>query len=188
MRVWIMRHGESESNRFGVWTGQLDIALTEKGREQAVAAGRNLAGVSFDRIYSSDLSRARVTAETVIPGCRYECSELLREMDVGTLAGRSFSQLTAEERESLTSDGFGAFGGESMDGFAIRVREFMKKLESEDGENIAVFTHAGWMRRFFSLALGIECPSGRIVCGNCATAVFEYKHGEWRLHSWINLS
>ena len=181
-----MRHGESETNRSGVWTGQVDAALTEKGRAQAVAARKNLADVSFDRIYSSDLSRARVTAETVMPDRAYECSELLREMDVGTLAGRSFSKMAAEEREILVREGFGAFGGESMDDYVTRVREFMKKLESEGGENIAVFTHAGWMRRFFTLALGMEYPFGKIVCGNCATAIFEYKYGEWRLHSWIN--
>ena len=50
MKVWVVRHGESETNRDGLWTGWLDVELTEKGREDAAKAGKILAGTSFDKI------------------------------------------------------------------------------------------------------------------------------------------
>ena len=50
MRVYVIRHGESESNRDGVWTGWIDAPLTEKGRVDAAAVGIILSGVSFDKI------------------------------------------------------------------------------------------------------------------------------------------
>ena len=53
--------------------------------------------ISFDKIYSSDLYRARETAEIAISGCRYETSELLREINVGSLSGKLLSVLTEEQ-------------------------------------------------------------------------------------------
>jgi broad specificity phosphatase PhoE len=47
----------------------LDVALTEKGKTDAASLSDILHGVSFDKIYSSDLSRARNTADIAIPGC-----------------------------------------------------------------------------------------------------------------------
>ena len=184
MKIWFMRHGESEANLAGLWTGQLDVPLTEKGRAQAVAAGRIFEGIKFDRIYSSDLSRARETAELAIPDCRYETSVLLREMDVGSVAGKPASVMTPEERLAIRRDGFAKYGGESMEEFKARVLAFKELLEGEECENIAVFSHSGWIRRFFSLAVGMEFPTGKIACGNCASAVYELKNGEWLLCNW----
>ena len=55
MNVYIIRHGESENNVKKCWTGWKDVDLTEKGYEDARYAGRILSGVSFGRIFSSDL-------------------------------------------------------------------------------------------------------------------------------------
>lgn len=68
---WYLRHGETDWNRQGLAQGRTDIPLNETGREQALQAGRVLASLfdngqkPFDRIVSSPLTRAFVTAETV---------------------------------------------------------------------------------------------------------------------------
>ena len=50
MRVYVVRHGESETNKIHYMTGWLDVSLTEKGREDALFARSVLEGVEFDKI------------------------------------------------------------------------------------------------------------------------------------------
>ena len=57
MRLYVIRHGESENNLKKCWTGWYDAPLTEKGRQDARKAGTFLQGITFDKIYASDLSR-----------------------------------------------------------------------------------------------------------------------------------
>ena len=58
MKLYIVRHGESETNRKGLWTGWLDVALTDKGIADAERVRDTLRGIKFDKVYSSDLQRA----------------------------------------------------------------------------------------------------------------------------------
>ena len=62
MFLYVIRHGESETNLSRHWTGWNDVNLTEKGRKDAERAGAMLQGIPFDQIYSSDLTRALHTA------------------------------------------------------------------------------------------------------------------------------
>ncbi|KKU81670.1 MAG: putative 2,3-bisphosphoglycerate-dependent phosphoglycerate mutase [Microgenomates group bacterium GW2011_GWA2_47_8] len=62
----LVRHGESEWNAKNVWTGLTDIGLTQKGRDEAISAGRALADISFDAAFTSPLSRARDTLRIML--------------------------------------------------------------------------------------------------------------------------
>lgn len=188
MRVYVIRHGESETNKAKLWTGWLDVHLTDKGKDDAKQAGDFLKHISFDKIYSSDLVRARETAEVAIPGSRYETSELLREISVGSLAGKPISCITNEELLYIEKNRYFAFGGESKKEFYDRVSDFMKRLEGLNYENVAVFSHSGFLREMLNIVMGIYMPRKKICCNNCAVAVFEYTGEIWRLHSWVNLT
>ena len=181
MKVFIIRHGESETNRDGLWTGWLDAPLTEKGRAEAALLKEFLSRVSFDRIYSSDLVRATTTADIAIPDCRYEKTPQLREINVGNLAGTPLSQ-----KINVGEDGYSRFFGESRGEFVGRVEEFMHKLECLDSENVAIFSHAGWLRSFLDIVLGVRLSRKNVCCKNCAVAVFEYSESVWKLYSLIN--
>ncbi|KKS98316.1 MAG: phosphoglycerate mutase [Candidatus Gottesmanbacteria bacterium GW2011_GWA2_43_14] len=61
----LVRHGESEWNAKGLWTGWTDIGLSEKGRDEARMAGRKLSGIGFHHGFTSDLSRAWQTLELI---------------------------------------------------------------------------------------------------------------------------
>ena len=186
MRVWVIRHGESEANQKGLLTGWLDFPLTEQGKKEAELVKNFLSGVSFDKIYASDLTRAKSTAEIAIPGCQYETMAMLREINVGTIAGQPLASV--KNIRPMTKDGYGSFGGESRAEFRDRVVTFMKIIETEDRDNIAVFSHAGVIRNFLDIALGIVHDRSKICCNNCTVAIFEYCHSNWRLHSWINVN
>ena len=90
MKVFVIRHGESETNRNGLWTGWLDVSLTEKGRAEAEQVGKLLSNINFDKIYASDLLRAKTTAEIALPACEYETLVELREVNVGSIAAKEF--------------------------------------------------------------------------------------------------
>ena len=188
MRVYVIRHGESETNKAKKWTGWLDVHLTDKGKDDAKKAGAFLKRISFDKIYSSDLVRARETAEIAISGCRYETSELLREINVGSLAGNPLSILTEKQRLDIVKNGYVAFDGETKKDFYDRVAGFMKTVEGLSCENVAIFSHAGWLREMLDIVLEINVPRNRICCNNCTVAVFEFTDEVWKLHSWVNIT
>ncbi len=187
LKVYIVRHGESETNEKKQWTGWADVHLTNSGKEQAKKSGELLKGIPFDKIFTSDLARAKETAENAIPGCSYESSERLREINIGTLSYKPLSIITDEERKIIAQDGYVIFNGESKTDFNNRVRGFMKELESLDCENVAIFTHNGWLRTFLDTVLGSYIPRKYVCCNNCATGIFEYKDGNWKLFGLMNL-
>lgn len=186
MRVYVIRHGESENNKKHLYTGCFDAQLTQIGKEEARAAGALLNGVHFDKIYSSDLSRARETAKNAIPNCTLEESPLLREIAMGALENRPISSLTDEERASYLQHGYASLGGESRAEFRERILKFKAELEMLDCQYVAIFSHAGWLRGFLTEILGVRLSSTVLYCKNCTVAIFEYEKSEWKLHSWIN--
>ena len=187
MKVYIIRHGESKNNKDGLWTGWFDAPLTEKGIEDAARAGELLSRIKFDRIYSSDLMRAMRTAEIAIPGCKYETSELIREISVGSLAGKPLDFLSAEQKKVYLKEGYPDFGGESRIEFRERIVTFMKMLEALDCDNVAAFCHGGVLRQLLDIVMGYAVPRDKMVCKNCVVGVFEVNDSTWRLYSWINL-
>jgi broad specificity phosphatase PhoE len=88
-KIYLVRHGESVFNRQGLFSGQVDPELTDKGREQVLATRRALKHVRFDVAYSSNLIRAIETGEIIygepIPA-RHRLRGL-RERSFGSLEG-----------------------------------------------------------------------------------------------------
>jgi len=92
--VIFCRHGETEGNREGRFGGHGPTPLTELGRQQARAAGRALARLGVDAIYSSDLVRAQQTAGLIgeVLGLTPQATPALRERSVGCLTGLTFDE------------------------------------------------------------------------------------------------
>ena len=76
--------------------GQSDVRLTEQGIEEAKNIAPLLSSIHFDKVFSSDLSRAMDTQSFSLPGRTAVCTPLLREFDVGSLSGRLFADTTEE--------------------------------------------------------------------------------------------
>ncbi|MBQ9131391.1 MAG: histidine phosphatase family protein [Clostridia bacterium] len=186
MKLYVIRHGESETNKTKCWTGWMDARLTEQGIEDAGVAGKLLQGISFDRVYASDLTRAMDTAKNALPGCTPTPERLLREIHVGNLSGTPIENVPVADRIRMAVDGFVAYEGESQDQFHDRIRAFLRQVEKIECENIAAFSHGGWLRGALEEVVGISLRGARISCDNCTVAIFEYTNNTWRLHSWIN--
>ena len=92
----LARHGETDWNRARRWQGHADRPLTARGRTQAADLAARLAHIALEAVYSSDLQRARETAEPVATTHGLELVQLpeLREVNVGSWQG-----LTRDEAE-----------------------------------------------------------------------------------------
>ncbi|EMF0624333.1 2,3-diphosphoglycerate-dependent phosphoglycerate mutase [Enterococcus hirae] len=106
MKLVLLRHGESEANFQNYWTGWLDVALTEKGMQQATEAGRkmNEQGLVFDIVYTSVLKRAIKTSQLALE----EMNQLylpvpktwrLNKRHYGALVGKNKTEMKKEYGE-----------------------------------------------------------------------------------------
>ncbi|HEU5243520.1 MAG TPA: histidine phosphatase family protein [Gaiellaceae bacterium] len=165
----LVRHGETDWNADGRLQGQTDRPLSDFGRRQARRLAGELDGEEFEAIYSSDLARARETAE--ILGEQLELvvalDRDLREKDWGTWEG-----LTAVERDRVE------FVGESIEAHQERILHALRRIsERHPGEGrVLVVTHGGSMRRVQTAALGMALP----VVENCGRWLCACEDGSFR--------
>ncbi len=98
----LVRHGQTNWNREGRYQGQADPPLNEAGRQQARALAAQLAGRSFEAIYSSDLQRARETAGILAQTFRLSISldPRLREVSLGEWEGQLGHDIAAAYPEA----------------------------------------------------------------------------------------
>ena len=80
------------------------------GEAEAGKVGRLLSNVSFDKIYVSDLSRAKATARIALPECEYETFAELREINVGSISGKPRDSIKNIDKETVKKDGYRIFG------------------------------------------------------------------------------
>ena len=90
----LLRHGETDWNLTGRAQGHADVPLNATGHAQAKAVAAVLAGFSPVRLWSSDLARARQTADAIseATGLSVECDPRLREYDVGERSGMTLAE------------------------------------------------------------------------------------------------
>lgn len=110
-RLLLVRHGESEWNAARRLQGQADIGLSETGEAQAVSLAPTIAKLAPDRVITSDLRRARRTADLLgFPEAVKEPG--LREVDVGAWTGREIETIIADEPDAYRAWRAGTFAPE----------------------------------------------------------------------------
>lgn len=148
MRVYLVRHGETEWNREGVFRGRKDLPLNETGRAQALKTGGYFAGKDISRIYSSPLSRAVETATpiSVASGRPVTAMEEFIDMSFGVWEGLTIDEartLLPREYETWQTKParFSIEGGESLAGVRKRVRKGLAAALSAAHGDIVIVTH-----------------------------------------------
>jgi probable phosphoglycerate mutase len=178
-RILLARHGETDWNRVGRWQGHADPSLNVTGRRQATELAERLADDGITAVYSSDLARARETADAVARRLGLDVVEDrgLREIDVG-----SWSGLTRAEVEQRFPEGYarwvdGEIGhdGETREQLTERVVAAVATIAARHGphDTVLVVTHGGVIRALRRHASGD--PGEGIQ--NCATVAFSLLDG-----------
>ncbi len=196
-RFTYVRHGQTAWNAETRIMGQRDVPLTELGCRQAEAAAAALKGEPFDRLYASDLSRARETAEAVNRhhGLKIEIEPRLRERSFGALEGLTPDEIrqqypehvTAYERDTLR---YRAPGAESRLDFLSRVGPLFDELANRQPEaRVLVVAHGGvlraWLSWIVSREMGLKEPrfAHAFAAGNCSISRLRHEGGAWEVES-----
>jgi broad specificity phosphatase PhoE len=165
----LARHGESDWNHTKRWQGFADRPLTERGRRQAQELADRLAGTELDAVYSSDLQRARETAEVVArsKGLDVGTTPDLREVDVGSWSGLTRAEAEARFPEAYARWLQGAEGwddGESYEQLSQRVMRAIRTIATaHDDARVLVVAHGGTIRAIHAAALGVDVHTYRRI-------------------------
>ena len=180
----ISRHGESEWNLLGKWTGWTDVNLTEKGRNDTVRLGALLKGVVFNEAYTSSLKRTQQTLAALLEGCGVENlptahATELNERDYGDLTGKNKWEVKSEIGEEAFNGirrgwDYPVPGGETLKDVYARVvpyfeQEILPKLQN--GENILLVAHGNSIRALIkhldqvpeAEMANVEMPFGQLL-------------------------
>jgi broad specificity phosphatase PhoE len=150
--ILLVRHGETDWNLERRWQGHTDRPLNETGRAQARELADLLATDPPDAVYSSDLARARETAEIVAArlGLPVAVDARLREVDVGEWSGLTMAEIEERFPEALQrrlAGGTGWERGETYEQMGERVVAALGEIaERHDGGRVVVITHGGSVR------------------------------------------
>ncbi len=190
MRLYLVRHGETEYNKTGRVQGHSEVPLNETGIEQITRLAQRLAGQGrLDRIYASDLRRTAMSAEIIATHTRQAVTynPLFRERDPGDLADKTFE----EAIDFFTDMDYEPPNGESVAIFVARVREAVDHLlerEGANGRHVALITHGMFCRAFMNVCLGRD-PEEITAWPNASLTIVDYDgSGAWDIISLADAS
>lgn len=194
--VLLIRHGETDANRNGVFQGQAGAGLNLKGREQARRLAERLVATDcrIDYLYTSDLQRAAETADII--GAYLNKTPLpdagLREIYLGTWQGLSKAQVSDLYPEQvaawLRGEDVRRGGGENYADLQVRMTTTLRRLvERHPGATLGVVSHGAAIKLFIAGVLGITTdylPYFHVVFNTGVSVLRFSDQGRWDLMLW----
>ncbi len=164
MRLFLVRHGITQHNINGLYTGQTDAPLTELGQRQALAVAKYLADETFDAIFSSDLQRARHTAQAIASYHNLPVQEDadLREISMGTWEGYTSAELQArniDEWKYVRNDSINHAppGGENFSQVLERAGRALQHCREQYTDKTVLWAaHGGFIEAALCYALKLD--------------------------------
>ncbi len=180
MKVYLLRHGETDGNVKGLYAGVTDSQLTVKGKQQAVDAHLRFEDMKFDIVLSSPLSRALDTARVFTDQKIIE-HEGLKEMNFGIFEGMTYDEIGEKypeeviEWQNATRD-YHFKDGECLKGFYDKVvNVYQEILKTYDVDNLLIVAHSGVIRSILAHEISEKFEHyWKFNVENCKLAVIEY--------------
>lgn len=178
VKLWLVRHGETEANVAGLYSGHAPTPLTQRGMIQAQTLGQLLQAVPFDRVLCSGLERTQLTAELLL-GEREIPRQIvpeLNEMFFGDWEMRHHRDLQLEDASNYAAwcadwQHAAPTNGENFQNFAHRVRTFAAQLtQNQQPDNLLVVGHKGVLSLLIAQLLKLPAE---------AMWHFPVAHGAW---------
>ena len=190
-RVLLWRHGQTDWNIVNRFQGHSDIPLNDVGRYQVKHAAEILAGMNPTAIISSDLGRARATAQALadLVGLPVTVHENLRETNGGLWEGKTGKENRAEDFQNFIrwidgDDNPAGTTGEKRSEVAARaVGVIMKELEGKTDQLLVVATHGGTARCVLGELLKLPLSHWGVIGGlsNASWSILERNTRQWNL-------
>ena len=179
----LVRHGQSTWNAKGIWTGWQDPPLSEKGRQEAVQAGKLLEGISFDIAYVSDLLRAKQTLDEIKKVLNAQIPTVVNS----AIKERNYGDFTKKNKweieKQLGEEGFRKLrrgwnspvsNGETLrDVYDRTVPYYQKGIlpKLKEGKNVLISAHGNSLRALSKYLDGLneedvenlEIPTGQVI-------------------------
>jgi probable phosphoglycerate mutase len=176
-QIYLARHGETAWTVSGQHTGLSDIPLTERGERNARRLADRLKGLSFARVFTSPLQRARRTCELAGFGGVAEVDPDLVEWNYGEYDGLTTAEIRKRRPDwQLFRDG--CPGGESMGQVGARADRVITRVRTVKGD-VLVFSSSHFLRVLAARWCGMEPSGGRyFVLGTAALSIVGYEHNE----------
>ena len=165
VELWLMRHGETEWSLSGAHTSRTDIPLTDHGRTRAEELRDYLKDLTFAKVLTSPMQRARETCRIAGLADHAAADEGLREWDYGGSEGKTTKEMRAKYNDpewdvwTRTLIGGEAIEhvGERADGVIARALDGVA-----DGGKVALFAHAHILRILAARWIGLDARGGRL--------------------------
>ena len=174
MKLWLIRHGETEWSLSGAHTSRTDIPLTERGKQRAAKIRDYLAQRKFALVLNSPLQRARETCRIAGYADVAQIEENLREWDYGIFEGRTTADIRKDQPDWSIWDAPPP-EGEPVEHVAARAQKVIDRALQAGGD-VALFAHAHILRILAATWLGLEPRGGRLFAlgtGSVSTLGFE---------------
>jgi len=175
LRLYLIRHGETEWSLSGQYTGRTDIPLTAHGESAARDVGKRLQHIPFARVLMSPLQRARQTCALAALKQAPEIEPNLTEWNNGDYEGRTPAEIRELQPEwNLFRDG--APNGESPAQISKRVVRLIARLRTLDG-NVALFSHGHLCRVLAARWIGLSVEQAeRLLLNTASISILSYEH------------
>ena len=188
MILLLARHGETDDNARLIFQGQGGGSLNARGRAQAERLAARLAK-DVDVIVSSDLTRAKETAEEVsrASGVEIVFDQSVREVDVGAWTGLAYEEVERRFPEEWAAWRAGLDvprgGGQTYAGLATRVAGALQRIARDHmGKRVLVVSHGAALRSAVCLALGISPSWNAPIAGLHNTSLTKLRYDAEKIH------
>lgn len=182
MKLFLIRHGETDWNKQGRFQGREDIPLNETGIKQALNCGQALKGEHYAAVITSPLMRAKKTAEVIAEVVGTEkviVEEDLIERDFNKISG-----MTPQERKAFLASGQ-VDNKEPFEVICKRMqRGIMKYARMFYDENIILVSHGASIRAILDQYTGGKITSKRIILKNTCISILKYNNGVMKLGAY----
>ena len=157
--IYVARHGETAWSLSGQHTGLTDLPLTDRGERNARRFGERFKGMSFSKVFTSPLQRARKTCELAGFGAQSEIDRDLLEWNYGEYEGRRTEEIHAQRPNwQLFRDG--CPGGESPQQVGARADRMVRRTREILG-NVLIFSSGHILRVLTARWLGLQPGDGK---------------------------
>lgn len=153
--IFFIRHAKTNYNEEGLFTGQKESYVTEKGIEETKQKFANF-DKNFDYIYRSPLIRTKQTLEAIIPGADAIIDERIIETGLGEWEGKEKDKLDPKLVAEFRAGNYWPPKAEPKEKIFKRISDFLEDLfeKYKSDERILVVTHAGVIRTINKLVHG----------------------------------